>query len=122
MKRRQFITLLGGAAVTSVKAHAQQAMPVIGFFMNGTADGYAAQTRAFRQGLQKTGFREHQNVTITYRWTDGQLDRIPAMAAELMQARVSILVTNGGTVRAATAATKTIPIVFVGGDPVPVPS
>ena len=96
-----------------------QSLPVVGFFINGTADGYAGQTRAFRQGLQETGFRENQNVTIAYRWTDGQLDRIPAMTAELMQARVSILVTNGGTVRSAAAATKTIPIVFVGGgDPV----
>ena len=92
---------------------------MIGYFINGVAEGYTTQTSAFRRGLQETGYRENENVTIVYRWTGGQLDRIPAMTAEIVQARPSVLVTNGGTVRSAKAATATIPIVFVGGgDPV----
>ena len=122
MRRRDFISLLGGAAASTplwpLAARAQP-LPLIGYFLNGIAEGYTAQTNAFRRGLQETGFRENENLTIAYRWTDNKLDRIPAMMAELIQARPSVLVTNGGTVRAAKAATATIPIVFVGGgDPV----
>ncbi len=122
MRRREFIAGLGAAAATTLQptdTHAQRPLPLVGFFINGTADGYAAQTRAFKQGLSETGFRDNENLTIEHRWTDGQLDRVPAMAAALIPLRPAVIVTNGGTVRSAVAATKTIPIVFVGGgDPV----
>ena len=94
-------------------------MPVIGFLNAASAQGYATQVAAFRQGLQETGYRDGQNVAITYRWADNQLDRLPAMAAELVRARVAVIVANGPAVGSAKAATGTVPIVFVGGsDPV----
>jgi putative ABC transport system substrate-binding protein len=123
MRRREFIMLLGGAVATwPLAASAQQAaMPVIGFLDPRSPDTIADQLRAFRQGLKDTGYVDGENVAIEYGWADGQIDRLPALAAELVRRRVAVIATNGGAAAAfaAKAATTTIPIVFMAGeDPV----
>jgi putative ABC transport system substrate-binding protein len=123
MKRRQFIAGLGGAAVWPLAAGAQQpVLPEIGFLNPGSPDTNTDDNlRTFRQSLKDTGYVEGENVSIVYRWGDNQTDRMPALAAELVRRRVTVIVTTGGTAAhfAAKTATATIPIVFnVNQDPV----
>jgi putative ABC transport system substrate-binding protein len=122
MRRREFVTFLGGTvAAWSLAAHAQKAaLPVVAFIRDGSADGSQRYVTAFRKGLNENGFVEGQNVTVEYHWLEGQYDRLPALLADLVGRQVAVIATPGTLpTRTAKAATATIPIVFgIGDDPV----
>jgi putative tryptophan/tyrosine transport system substrate-binding protein len=118
MRRREFITLLGSAAVAwPPAARAQEStMPAVGFLNSASSDGYASMAAAFRKGLKESGYTDGQNVIIEYRWADNQYERLPAFAADLVNRRVKLIFANSPSIPAALAATKTIPIIFNSGD------
>jgi putative tryptophan/tyrosine transport system substrate-binding protein len=122
MKRRELLALLGSAPASSRSVRAQQrAMPVIGFLGSTSPGPYAPFVAAFRQGLSETGWVEGKNLAIEYRWAEGRYDRLPALAADLVERKVDVIAASGGNVSAFAAknATATIPIIFAsGGDPI----
>lgn len=122
MRRRDFINGIVGSAALPLAAHAQQpTMPVIGFLSGGSPNNFAKYVDAFRQGLSEADYIVHRNVSIEYRWAEGEYDRLPRLAKELVIAKVDVIAATGGyaPAKAAQAATKSIPIVFTGGgDPV----
>src|SRR5215469_7611568 len=121
MRRREFITFVGSAAAWPLTTHAQQsAVPLIGYMDTASASTTAHLVEAFRRGLSAGGYEESRNVAIEYRWADGDYDKLPALAAELVRFQVAVIATiNTPTILAAKAATQTIPIVFgVGVDPI----
>jgi len=114
LKRREFITLLGGTAAWPLAARAQQpAMPAIGFLHSATPEAFVDRLRAFHRGLKDTGFVEGENVSIVYRWAENQSDRLPEYAAELVRRRVAVIAANSTATLPAKAATTSIPIVFL---------
>jgi putative ABC transport system substrate-binding protein len=121
MRRREFIGLIAGAAATPLAVRAQQStLPAIGFLSSASSTAFAHRVAAFKEGLGQFGFVEGQNVVIKYRWANGQYDRLPELAADLVRQQVAVIVANGPAALAAKAATTTIPIVFLTGfDPVP---
>ena len=120
MRRREFLSVLGGAAAWSLAARAQSAMPVVGFLSSQYLEGYREPLRGFRQGLKESGYVEGENVAIEYRWAENQTARLPALAAELIHRGIAVMTAmDSPTVLAAKASTMTIPIVFnTGEDPV----
>jgi ABC-type uncharacterized transport system substrate-binding protein len=122
MRRREFFSLIGGAAALPLTAHAQQStLPVIGFLHGASASTFAEHIPAFHKGLSEAGYVDGQNTTVEYRWADGHNETLPALAADMVRRRVAVIVTPISTpaTLAAKAATSTIPIVFViGADPV----
>src|SRR5262245_42379534 len=121
IRRREFLTLIGGAAAAwplAARAQLQSAMPVVGFLNVSSPDPWEHRLRALRQGLKDNGFVEGENVAIVYRWAEDQLDRLPELAADLVRRQVSVIVVSTGIRPAlvAKAATSTIPIVFIAGD------
>jgi ABC-type uncharacterized transport system substrate-binding protein len=123
MRRREFIALLGGAATAwpVIASAQQQGLPVIGYLSGQSPNEHAASLAAFRQGLNETGYFEHQNVGFEYRWAEGRYERLPAFASDLVRLKASVIAATGTTASAlaAKAATASIPIVFItGGDPV----
>jgi putative tryptophan/tyrosine transport system substrate-binding protein len=117
MQRRDFLGVLGGAVAWPLAARAQQpVMPVIGFLHSESPNQYAGQLRAFLQGLSETGYIEGRNVAIEYRWAESQYDQLPALAADLVRRRVTVITANGPAVPVAKTATTTIPIVFFAAD------
>jgi putative ABC transport system substrate-binding protein len=121
MRRREFITLLSGAATWPLAVRAQQpAVPIIGFLNPQSPEGFAGPMRGLRQGLKEAGYVEGENLTVEYRWANSQIERLPALAADLVRRRVAVIVTTGGPLpaHAVKAATTTIPTIFnVAGDP-----
>jgi putative tryptophan/tyrosine transport system substrate-binding protein len=122
MKRREFIAIAGGAVIWPFVAEAaqQSAMPVVGFLGTGTAESTGSELRGFRQGLSEAGYTDGRNVTVEYRWAEGQSSRLSTLAADLVHDQVAVIAVTGNAVApAAKAATAAIPIVFqVGNDPV----
>jgi putative ABC transport system substrate-binding protein len=121
VNRRELLIVSAGAAAWPLTARTQQrAMPMIGFLSIGSAGPFAANVAAFKQGLSETGYVEGQNVVCEYRWAEGRYERLPALAADLVGRRVDVIATSGGAhvAQAAKSITSTIPIVFIGGDPV----
>jgi putative tryptophan/tyrosine transport system substrate-binding protein len=117
MRRRTFIAVFCGAMTWPLVAPAQQpAVPVVGFLNSASADGYGLMAAAFREGLRETGYVDGQNVIIEYRWAEDRSDRLPALAADLVNRRVAVIFANSPTVPHVKAATTTIPIVFMAGD------
>src|ERR1700741_986842 len=121
MRRREFITLVCGAAVWPLAAHSQQATPAIGVLSGRSFDDSKEFVAAFGRGLNEAGLFEHRNVAIEYRWAENHVDRLPALAAEVVRRQVAVTLAVGGVppAQAAKAATASIPVVFIiGGDPV----
>ncbi len=116
MKRREFIALCAGAALARPFAARAADLPAIGFLNSASPDGYAVMAEAFRNGLKEAGFTDGENVVIEYRWANNDYSRLPALAAELVERRVSVIVANSPSIAPAEAATRTIPIAFMSGD------